>query len=160
MTLCRRTFLFTVLNAFVASIRSTASVSCSLKISCIAWTAASLPASWPAQTCSEPTDSVISSRIVDTTTLPVIHLRISPVPIGRKPRFLSRGVSLHATNASNFCVILTIALHKSEELSPIFLLVRIVLHPSSSIAEGPEPPFVFSAAFLTDSSVMFSNVIG
>ena len=123
MTLCRRTFLFTILNSFVSSIRSTASVFCSLKISCIAWIAASYPASWPAKTCSEPNDYVISSRIVDTTTLPAICRRISPMLIGRKPRLLSRGINLHAKNASKdlcwsstlhiFQVILTIALHKS-----------------------------------------------
>ena len=73
-------------------------MSCSLKISCIAWTPASLPASRPAQNCSEPTDPVILSRIVDTTTLPAIGRRISPIPIGRKPGFLSRGINLHAIN--------------------------------------------------------------
>ena len=73
---------------FVASIGSTVSLSCSLKISCIAWTAALLPAFWPAQTCSEPTDSVISSRIADTTTLSAIRRRISPIPIGVNPVFV------------------------------------------------------------------------
>ena len=73
---------------FVTSIGSTASLSCSLKISCIAWTAALLPAFWPAQTCSEPTDSVISSRIADTTTLSAIRRRISPIPIGVNPVFV------------------------------------------------------------------------
>ena len=100
MSLCRRTFLFTILNAFIASIRSIASVPCFLKISCIVWTAASLPASMPALTCREPTDSVISSRIVDTTTLPTIRRRILPIPIGRKPELLSRAINLHATDAS------------------------------------------------------------
>ena len=57
-------------------------MSYSLKISCITWTAASLPAFWPAKTCSESTDSVISSRIADTTTLSAIRRRISPIPIG------------------------------------------------------------------------------
>ena len=157
MILCRRTFLFTVLNGFFASIRSATSVSCSLKISCVAWAAALVPASWPAQTCSEPTDSVISSRIVDTTTLPAIHWRISPIPIGRKPRFLSRGINLYAKNASkdscwsstvhNFCIILKNC-----------LLIRI-LHLSASVDEGLEPPIVFRAAFLTNSSVIFSNLI-
>ena len=73
---------------FVASVGSTASVSCSLKISCIAWTAASLSAFWPAHTCSEPTDYVIPSRIADTTTLPAIRRRISPIPIGVNPVFV------------------------------------------------------------------------
>ena len=54
----------------------------------------------PALTCREPTDSVISSRIVDTTTLPTIRRRILPIPIGRKPELLSRGINLHATDAS------------------------------------------------------------
>ena len=62
-------------------------------------------------------------------------------------------------NVRNFRVILTIALHKSEELLPNCLLVRILLHPSAFIGEGPEPP-VFSAAFLTGYSVMLLNLIG
>ena len=155
---------------FVASIRSTVSVPCALKISYIAWTTASFPASWLAQTCSEITDSVISSRIVDTTTLPAIRRRISQIPTGRKAAFLSGDINLHETNACkysrwpstvhNFRVILTIGLHKSEELLPNCLLARILLHPYASIAEGLEPPFVLSAAFLTDPSVTFSNLIG
>ena len=134
LTLCRRTSLFTVLKAFVASIRSTASVSCSFKISCIACAAASLPASWPAQTCSEPTGSVISSHIVDTKTLPAIRQRILLIPIGCKHGFLSRGINLHATNASkdscwsstvhNFRAILTIVLHKPEENSSPSLCIH------------------------------------
>ena len=47
------------------------------------------------------TADIISSRMCDTTTLLAIRRKTSPIPIGRSPGFLSNGINLHASNASN-----------------------------------------------------------
>ena len=85
--LCKDTLLFNELKVLAASIGSTASDYFSSKILRIALIAASHPASWPAQTCKEPTDEIIYSRIVKTTTFPAIRRSISSTPIGLRPGF-------------------------------------------------------------------------
>ena len=75
------------LKAFSASINNTASVSLSLKISCIAWIAASAPAYWPAHNWRGPTDLITPFFEIRMIALPAILRRTSPTPIGRKPGF-------------------------------------------------------------------------
>ena len=101
---------------------------------------------------------------------PVILRRISPTPIGHNPGFLSRGMSRHAANVSidvieissvqNFLIKFAIAFLRSTFVSPKLHEQRILLHASASIAQGPEPPFVLMAAFLTISSSIPANLIG
>ena len=88
------------LKAFTASTSETASVDSSLKIFSTVCIAASNPASYPAHTCSDPADEIPSFLIADAMTFPVIWRRVSSTPTGRKPGFLTRGMSRHATNAS------------------------------------------------------------
>ena len=75
--LWRAACLFSELNAFVASTRSTASELGVLKISLIAWTAASHPPSCPAHTCKGPAASSMSQLITLSTALAIIRLGTS-----------------------------------------------------------------------------------
>ena len=88
------------LKAFTALTSETASVDSSLKIFSTVCIAASNPASYPAHTCSDPADEIPSFLIANAMTFPVIWRRVSSNPTGRKPGFLTRGMSRHATNAS------------------------------------------------------------
>ena len=63
--LFRNAFLLIELNAFEAFNSKTVSDDRYSYILCIACTSDSYPASCPAQTCSEQTDDIISSRICD-----------------------------------------------------------------------------------------------
>ena len=79
-------------------------------------------------------------------------------------------MSRHETNASMetvdtfsvqiFLTRLAIAFLRSTFVSPKLFEHRILLHPSASIAEGPDPPFVLIAAFLIISSSIPVNMIG
>ena len=93
-------YLLTESNAFDACTKRTASKVSSSYIACIACMMDSQPASCPAQTCSDPTDVTISNLKWVTATLPAIRRRSLPIPIGRRPGFLSSGISRHARNAS------------------------------------------------------------
>ena len=144
------------LKVFAASTCKTASTESSLEIFSIICIAASDPASCPAHTCSDLADEVTSFLSTDTVNFPVILQRISPTPIGRKPGFLSRGMSRHATNDSmetvgTFVEVLLIKFAmdflKSTLVSAKIFEHRILLYPSASITEGPDPPFLM-AAFL------------
>ena len=126
-------------------------------ISCIACTSDSHPASYPAQTCNKPTVDIISSRMCDTTTLLAIRSKTSAIPIGRSPEFLSNGINLHASNASNdgdrssvvqsFLMAWANVLHKSFELLPNWFDVKIHFQPSASRPECPAAPLVLNIAF-------------
>ena len=100
MEICRNTFLLMELKAFAASTSKTASADFSLRILSTTCLAALDPASCTAHTCSDPADETASFLIADTMTFPMIRQRFSPTPLGRKPGFLSRGMSRHARNAS------------------------------------------------------------
>ena len=62
----------------------------------------------------------------DTTTLLAIQRKTLPISVGRSPGFLSNGINLHASNASNdddrssvvqsFFMTLANVLHKSFEI--------------------------------------------
>ena len=100
----------------------------------------------------------------------MILRRISLAPIGRKPGFLSRGISQHVTNTSMetadtfsvqiFLIKLAIVFLRFTFVSPKLFEYRTLLHQSASIAEGPDPPFVLMAAFLIISSSITANLIG
>ena len=102
--LCNITVLLIELNAFSASINNIASDSSWSYISCIAWIAASAPASLPAHTCNAPAVLVTSFFYHAHDNFPAILRSTSPTPIGRNPGFLSRGINLHATNASRLAL--------------------------------------------------------
>ena len=84
-------------------------------------------------------------------TFPMILQRISLTPIGRKPGFLSRGISQHVTNTSMetadtfsvqiFLVKLATTFLRSTFASPKLFEHRILLHPFASIVEDPDPSF-------------------
>ena len=165
LTLWRNAFLFNESNAFVASI-SSASVSSSSNIWRIPFTAASHPASWPAQSWRDPTEEMISSLMEVTNSFPAIHRKTSPTPTGRSPGYLLSGIKRLESNASResdwFCIVHSflmtsaMSLHKSFELDPKFFDRIILLQPSASISDGPAPPLVFVAAFRTVSTFTFS----
>ena len=91
-TLCRATVRFRRLNALYASISRTASVSISWKMLRRAWMAASQPAGWPTHTCVTPAASMMSFFRTVITALPMMRRKVSPMPIGRTPGFLSSGI--------------------------------------------------------------------
>ena len=100
--------------------------------------------------------------------LEIIRLIISPMPMERRPGFLSSGINLHAVNASNelsFHESLTnhnlranfaISLHKFLLLSPNEAEVNIRLHPTASKFEGPDAPFIWLAILLINSHSIVS----
>ena len=59
-----------------------------------------------------------------------------------------------------FSIKLAIAFLRSTFASPKLFEHRILLHPSASIPEGPDPPFVLIAAFLIISLSIPANMIG
>ena len=63
---------------------------------CTAWTAASVPDSWPPQSCWEPTASWMSPLVILSTALAMIRLATSPIPMGRTPGFLLRAIRRQA----------------------------------------------------------------
>ena len=156
--------------AFEASTCKTASDDWSSYISCIVCTSDLHPASCPAQTCNEPTADIVSSQMCDKTTLLAIRCKTLPIPTGRSPGFLSRGINLHASNNSNndnrssvvqsFSMTLANVLHKSFQLLPNWFDVKILFQPSASRPEGPAAPLVLSIAFFTLSASIEWNLIG
>ena len=126
-----------------------------------AWIAASQPASCPAQTWSEPTESITSCLRNLATVLPMILRRVSPIPMGRSPGFLSNGIRRFASKGSrvfspwtfehSLFVSLAIDEHKSEDSEPKLVEVRILRHQSPSKPDGPAPSLVFKA----DSRIIF-----
>ena len=145
------------LKAFSAATSKIASVDSTLKIFLIACIAASDPAFFLAKAWSDPAEEITSFLSTDTMTFPVILQRISRTPIGRKPGFLSRWMSQHATNASMettdtfsvqiFLIKIAIAFLRSTFASPKLFEHRIHLHQSTSIAQGPRSSFCFDGSF-------------
>ena len=96
-------------------------------------------------------------------TLPPIRRNISPIPIARRPGFLSKGIKRHAKNGSNdgdrlsaehsFLMASAMALHESVEL------VKILLHPLASSPDSPAPPLVLTAALFIKSASIESNLL-
>ena len=166
--LCINAFLLIELNAFEVSTSKTTSDDWSSYISCIACTSDSYPASYPAQACNKTTVHIISSRMCDTTTSLAITLKTSPILIGRSPGFLSNGINLHTTNASNdddryicrtkFFMTSANVLHKSFELLPDWFNVKILFQSSTSRPEGRAVTLV-SLVLLSLHSLHLSNGI-
>ena len=98
--LCSAAFLFSELNALLASTRITPSVLSCSNINFIEWIAASVPPYRPVATWSGPAACWMSLRNTQLIHFPTTRLVTSLMPIGRTPGFLSNGMSLHATNAS------------------------------------------------------------
>ena len=87
---------FRELNALLASTKSAAFSSLELNARFIAWTAASVPAVWPAQSWVEPAASWISSLVTVSTALATILQTVSQIPIGRTPGFLLKAIKRQA----------------------------------------------------------------
>ena len=100
----------------------------------------------------------------------VIRPRTSTISIGRRPGFLSSGINRHARNASKdadwfsmlkiFLITSANAFHRSRDLFPNCLDVKIHFQPSASVSDGIESPWVLTAAFYTFSTSILSNLIG
>ena len=98
--LCSAAFLFSQLDALLASTRITTSVLSCSNINFIEWIAASAPPCKPVAALGGPAVCWMSLHNTQLIHFPTICLVTSPMPIGRTPGFLSSGMSLHATNAS------------------------------------------------------------
>ena len=128
-------------------------------MSCIKCTAASHPASCPRHSCKFPTACYSMKHSSN------IHWC--------RPGFLSRGTSLLAINVSSDVVLFgnsillmwiyliksAIALQRLDVQQPNTFDVKIFLHPSASNPDGPDPPLVYTAAFLTNFSFMLCKII-
>ena len=99
--LCKAANLLMELKAFSASTftRRTHSVLGSPSIEHMACMAVPKPPTWPAQTCRGPDPSLISEDRRERKALAAIHRGTSPIPIGRTPGSLSRGINRQATKA-------------------------------------------------------------
>ena len=122
---------------------------------------------------------MISDFITEIIVLPIIRRKTSPIPIGRIPGDLSKGMSRQAVYASRLVVgfpsfalrvvisvVQTVranfarAIRRSVPGFPKFLDTSILFHPSASRPDGPLAPFVRRAAFAMLCSLMFSNITG
>ena len=100
-------------------------------------------------------------------TLPAIPRNISPIPIGKRPGFLSKGINRHAKNGSNdgerlsavhsFLMTSAMALHISVELVWNCFVIKTLLHSSASSPDGPAPPLVLTAALFTNCCSFFQH---
>ena len=166
----QKAVLFLELKAFDASTSRTASQVWSSYIVYIACMMDSKPTSCPAQTCSNPTDVIMSIHMCVTTALPAIRCSTSPIPVGRSAGFLSNGISRQSRKASKdvdwfstlqiFLMTSANAFHRSIELFPNLFNVEICFQPYASMPEGPESPSVFIAAFCIFSTSIPSNLTG
>ena len=150
-------------KAFAVSSNKAASVDSTLKIFSVACIAVSDPASCPAHASSDPAYETTSFLSTDTMNFPVILRRISPTPIGRKPGFFLRWISLSATNSSmermdissvqivlkKFLIFLRSAFVSLKSFEH-----RILLYLSASIVERPDTLFVSMAVF----PIIFSSI--
>ena len=161
----RNTLLLIELNAFDESTNKTASADWSLHIVRIACINDSHPASCPVQTCSDPPDCITSSLMCETITFPAMRCSTSLTPMG-----LSAGFQSIQKKASkdfdwfstihNFLITSAKVLHKSSVLSTKWFDVKILFQPSASSPDGPAPPLLLRAAFLTFYASIESNLIG
>ena len=85
LILCSAASLFMLLNAFVASLSCTHSVSWSLYTFLMAWMAASHPARWPEHDCKVPAAFIGSNLRWLINDYPISRLITSPMPIGLMP---------------------------------------------------------------------------
>lgn len=102
-------------------------------------------------------------------TLPAIRHNISPIPVGKRLGFLSKGIKRHVKNGSNdgeklstvhrFLITSAMALHESVELVPNFFVIKILLHPSASSPDGSAPLLGLIAALFSKSVSIGSNFI-
>ena len=99
--LCSATFRFNELKALLGSTKIIPYVSSALYMSFSTCIAASAPPFNPALTCKCPTAICLSAVRTQHIAFPMIRRRISPIPIGRTPGFLFRGISRHETYGSN-----------------------------------------------------------
>ena len=70
----------------------------------LARSSASHSGPYPAQTWSDSTNEMTSSKSADTITFLVTCESISLTPTGRRPRFLAKGINLQPKVALNSCV--------------------------------------------------------
>ena len=121
----------------------------------MAWVAASTPPSCPTESCRGPTDFIVSSLVNEDTALPIILRNNYPMPIGRIPGFLSRGIkrqftigSMHfGSTCSDAKRLMMLAM---ESQSASLVLPPDLEHRSLfifSLNEGPALPFMDLAAF-------------
>ena len=156
------------LNALLASTCRIASVFSSLNISCIAWTAALQPDSWPAHSREDPAASWIYGPIIWRIAFAIMRRMVSPIPTGRTPGHLSNATSLQAVRdaspaGSTVVVQVCLAnsateLHRSEQA---FLKeAHKRFHPCESSPDGPAPPLNLRAAIRIHSPSNCSNSTG
>lgn len=89
-------------------------------------------------------------------TLPAVRRNISPISIGRRPKFLSKGIKKQTKNNSNdgeklsavhrFLMTSAMDVYKSMELLPKYFAIKILFHPSAFSPDGPAPPLVLTAS--------------
>ena len=137
----RVTWQFRALNALNESTRRTASLSSFSKAVRTACTAASMPEICPPQSWEHPMASCMSGFAIERTALVMMHLAVSPIPIGRTPGLLSNAIKRHARvgaiisgskkGVQILLVVIASELHISSE-SP-WKEVHIHLHQCASI---------------------------
>ena len=166
--LCRAAILLMELKALLVSMSRAASVSSSKNASQTEWTAASQPESWPAQSWMEPAASSTSPPTTTTTVFVMMHLAVSPMPMGRIPGHLSRAISLQARSGprlsgstregeSRFA---TSARDWYRDLEAALKAVQILRHAWVSRPDGPAAPLVLSAMERMRRAAMLSKTTG
>ena len=98
----RAIFLLRALKAFSASISSMASVSGFSNSFLNLWRAYSIPHFWPRQSWKFFPRFLRSHFIHWVIVFPIMLLKTSPIPMGRTPGFLSRGIRRHELYAVRF----------------------------------------------------------
>ena len=129
--------------------------------------AASQPPSWPAHTWSGPAAVWMSSLSTLRIALAMILLCTSPMPIGRTPGHLSRGINLHATKALRYAGLIgavhrcfpTLARAEQRSVDALNEQQRL-LHAAASKPDMPAAPFAFWAALRIISLFNSSKRIG
>ena len=117
------------------------------------WITASMPAIWPAHSCTDPAALWMSSAMIDRIAFPMMRLRVTATPIGRTPEFLFSVMSRHAIKlstetGSTYSVhgCLVAAAMASQSLSECRLQdVQRRFHSRASSPEGPDEPLAFNA---------------
>ena len=143
----------------------------SLKISCITCIAASDSATCPPRNCSNPVAWRIS--FFNTIIMPFPTILLSTSPSCLSPGRLSNMINLHAMNDSRDSVFLMLfdqslstssanVLHNSDDAVavPKERDVKIFLQPPASRPDGPDPPFVSTAALKMRNSFISSYTVG
>ena len=157
-TLYKATCLFRELKALEASTSKAASVELLSNKCLVVCTPASIPETWPAQSCSDPTASSTSCLVIDRMVLAMMRLTVSPMPIGRTPGFLLRAMSLQVKKAEihlgstkevhNRLAVAASERQRSPEAAPNE--VHRLLQPWASTSEGPAAPSTHIATDLSN----------